>query len=79
MITPLKTGDFESISGTIKVKDGIANDINIYSKGKDLNMYLAGSYNISSLIADMEIYGSLSKNFSTILGKIGNSSLNRLF
>ena len=32
-------------------------------------MYLAGSYNISSLIADMEIYGSLSKNFSTILGK----------
>ena len=40
-------------------------------------MYLAGSYNISSLIADMEIYGSLSKNFSTILGKIGNSSLNR--
>ncbi len=79
LITPLKTGDFESISGTIKVKDGIANDINIYSKGKDLNMYLAGSYNISSLIADMEIYGSLSKNFSTILGKIGNSSLNRLF
>ncbi len=79
LITPLKTGDFESISGTIKVKDGIANDINIYSKGKDLNMYLAGSYNISSLIADMEIYGSLSKNFSTILGKIANSSLNRLF
>ena len=79
LITPLKTGDFESISGNIKVKDGIANDINIYSKGKDLNMYLEGSYNISSLIADMEIYGSLSKNFSTILGKIGNSSLNRLF
>jgi len=79
LITPLKTGNFESISGDVKVKDGIATDINIYSKGKDLNMYLTGSYNISSLIADMEIYGSLSKNFSTLLGKIGNSSLNRLF
>lgn len=79
LITPLKTGNFESISGDIKVKNGIANEINIYSKGKDLNMYLTGSYNISTLVADMEIYGSLSKNFSTLLGKIGNSSLNRLF
>ncbi|MBD5401761.1 AsmA-like C-terminal region-containing protein, partial [bacterium] len=79
LITPLKTGNFESISGTVKVKDGIAEDIQVYSKGKDLNMYLSGSYNIASLVADMEIYGSLSKNFSTLLGKIGNSSLNRLF
>lgn len=79
LITPLKTGNFEKISGNIKVKDGIANDINVYSKGKDLNMYLTGNYNISTLVADMEIYGSLSKNFSTLLGKIGNSSLNRLF
>ena len=79
LITPLKTGNFESISGDIHVKDGIADDINVYSKGKDLNMYLTGSYNLSTLVADMEIYGSLSKNFSTLLGKIGNSSLNRLF
>lgn len=79
LITPLKTGNFESISGEIKVKDGIANDIQIYSKGKDLNMYLTGTYNISTLVADMEVYGSLSKNFSTLLGRIGNASLNRLF
>ncbi len=79
LITPLKTGNFESISGDIKVKNGIANSINVYSKGKDLNMYLTGSYNISTLVADMEVYGSLSKNFSTLLGRIGNASLNRLF
>lgn len=79
LITPLKTGNFESISGDIKVKDGIADEINVYSKGKDLNLYLTGSYNISTLVADMEVYGSLSKNFSTLLGRIGNASLNRLF
>src|SRR5574344_30020 len=79
LITPLKTGNFESISGDVKVKNGVATDINVYSKGQDLNMYLTGSYNISTLVADMEIYGSLSKNFSTLLGVIGNSSLNRLF
>ncbi|MGN0031902.1 MAG: AsmA-like C-terminal region-containing protein [Candidatus Gastranaerophilaceae bacterium] len=79
IITPLKTGHFKSISGDIHVKDGIAEDINVYSSGKDLNMYMTGSYNIASLVADMEVYGSLSKNFSTIRGKIANSSLNTLF
>lgn len=79
LITPLKTGNFQSISGSIKVKNGIANDIQVFSKGKDLNMYLTGSYNIATLVADMEVYGSLSKNFSTLLGRIGNASLNRLF
>ena len=79
LITPLKTGNFKSISGNIHVENGIANDINVYSSGQDLNMYMTGSYNLSTLIADMEVYGSLSKNFSTILGKIANSSLNTLF
>lgn len=79
LITPLKTGNFKSINGTIHVKDGIADDINVYSSGEDLNMYMTGSYNIATLVADMEVYGSLSKNFSTILGRIANSSLNTLF
>ena len=79
LITPLKTGNFKSISGDIKVQDGVANEINVYSSGDDLNLYLTGSYNIASLVADMEVYGSLSKNFSTLLGRIGNSSLNTLF
>ncbi len=78
LITPLKTGNFSQISGDVKVKNGVANNINVYSQGKELNMYMTGSYNLSTLVADMEIYGSLSKNFSTLLGKIGNASLNRL-
>ena len=40
---------------------------------------MTGSYNISTLVADMEVYGSLSKNFSTLLGRIANTSLNTLF
>jgi hypothetical protein len=79
LITPLKTGNFKSISGSVNVENGVANDINVYSSGQDLNMYMTGSYNLSTLVADMEVYGSLSKNFSNILGKIANSSLNTLF
>ena len=78
LITPLKTGDFDRITGDVRVQNGVATDINVYSYGKELNMYLTGSYDFSTLIADMEVYGSLSKNFSTLLGLIGNASLNRL-
>ena len=78
LLTPLKTGDFESISGNINITDGIADDINIYSRGKDLNMYLKGKYDLSTSIADMKIFGSLSKNITTVFGKIKNASFNTL-
>ncbi len=79
LITPLKTGSFDSISGNISLADGIAKEINIYSGGKDLNMYMSGTYNIVTSVADMKIYGSLSKNITTVFGKIRNASLNTLF
>lgn len=78
LITPLKTGNFDSISGDIHLTEGTADRINIYSDGQDLNMYMTGSYNLLTSIADMEIYGSLSKNITTVFGKIKNASLNTL-
>ena len=79
LITPLKTGDFESIYGSVNLTGGIADNIQIFSKGKDLNMYMKGSYNILTSVADMQIFGSLSKNITTVFGKIKNASLNTLF
>ena len=79
LVTPLKTGDFESISGDIHISNGVADNINIYSNGNDLNMYMTGNYNLTTSIADMKIYGSLSKNITTVFGKIKNASLNTLF
>lgn len=79
LITPLKTGNFESISGDMHLANGVADSINIYSSGNDLNMYMTGSYNIVTSVADMQILGSLSKNITTVFGKIKNASLNTLF
>ncbi len=79
LITPHKTGDFDSITGHFHIAEGIADDIQIYSSGKELNMYMKGSYNFTNLIANMQIFGALSKNFSTLFGKIANASLNTLF
>ena len=79
IITPLKTGDFSSIYGTIDIKDGIANDIEIATRGKDLSLFISGSYNFSSANAEMEVLGMLSKKISTMFGPLGNLSLNTLF
>ncbi len=79
LVTPLKTGDFQSISGDVHIANGIADKINIYSSGHDLNMYMTGNYDIVTSIADMQLLGSLSKNITTVFGKIKNASLNTLF
>lgn len=79
LLTPLKTGQFENINGIFTINSGIADSIQIFSKGKDLSLFLTGTYNFSTQIADMEIFGRLAKKISTILGPVGNASLNSLF
>lgn len=79
LITPHKTGNFESIKGNFKITEGIANNIEIFSDGKELNIYMKGNYNFTNLNADMQVFGNLTKNFSTGFGKIANASLNTLF
>lgn len=78
LLSPLKSGEFKTISGDFKIKDGVAESINIYSSGKDLNLYISGKYNISSAIADFQIFGSLSKDITTVFNKVKNLSLNTL-
>lgn len=79
LITPLKTGNFESINGSFDINGGVASFIQIFSKGKDLSLFLTGTYNFQTLIADMEVFGRLSKKISNALGTIGNTSINTLF
>lgn len=79
LVTPLKTGEFEEIKGEFKISNGIADKVQIYSIGKDLSLFLNGKYNLSTYIADLTIYGRLTKKYSNILGPVGNASLNALF
>lgn len=79
LISPLKTGEFEMIAGNFRIKDGVARNVEIASKGKDLGLYTQGTYNFATSIAEMQVYGLLSKKISTFLGPIGNMSINTLF
>lgn len=79
LLTPLKTGEFENINGNFAINSGVANAIQIFSRGKDLSIFLTGTYNFSTQIADMDVFGRLAKKVTTVLGSVGNASLNSLF
>jgi hypothetical protein len=79
LLAPSKTGEFSDIFGSINIKDGVARNIEITTKGKDLNLFIGGTYNFATSIANMEVLGLLSRKISTILGPIGNVSINTLF
>lgn len=78
LLSPLKSGEFKNIKGDFKITDGVADDINIYSNGKDLNLYITGNYNLDNSIADFRVFGSLSKEVTTMINKVKNLSLNTL-
>ena len=79
VLTPLKTGEFSDIYGVMNFTDGVADNIEISTKGKDLSLFISGKYNLSTSQADMEVLGILSKKISTMLGPVGNMSINTLF
>ena len=77
-LTPYKTGEFEKISGNLSIANGEIETLNIFSKGKNLSLFLDGNYSILENFADIQIYGKLSQNISNALGAIGNASINQL-
>ena len=79
LLNLVKTGYFSGINGGCKIENGIAKDIEIFSQGDNLSLYIHGEYDISKTNANMEILGKLSKKISTIFGTLGNTSLNTFF
>ncbi len=78
LIAPIKTGYFDSIKGNFALKNGIAQNIEVYSKGDNLNIYMNGEFDILQQYADLRVYGRLTKKATSILGKVGNLSFNSL-
>ncbi len=79
LLNLVKTGYFSNINGGCSIENGIAKNIEIFSKGENLSLYIHGNYDIANTHAEMEILGKLSKRISTIFGAIGNTSLNTFF
>ncbi len=78
LIAPIKTGHFDTIKGSFTLKNGIAQNMEIYSKGSNLNLYINGEFDVLQNYADMRVFGRLTKRATNILGPIGNLSFNSL-
>ncbi|MDD3236499.1 MAG: AsmA-like C-terminal region-containing protein [Candidatus Gastranaerophilales bacterium] len=79
IVNPIKTGTFSSINGSFTLSNGTIENLEIYSKGENLSIYLKGTYDIVNANADMKVLGRLSRKISTVLGPVGNASLNSFF
>lgn len=79
LLNLVKSGYFSNIIGSCTIEEGETDDLEIFSTGDNLSMYIHGKYDLATSTADMEILGKLSKNISTIFGAIGNTSINTLF
>ena len=79
LLIPVKTGNFSQITGNMIITDGNAQNIEISSAGENLSLYITGNADIINQNAQMIVLGRLSKKLSTILGPVGNASLNTLF
>lgn len=78
VLIPYKTGEFSSINGVISMELGKVDKLEVFSKGKDLSIYLHGTYDIVNNDADLEVLGRLSRKVASVLGPLGNASINSL-
>ena len=79
LLLPVQQGDFDTIQGDLKIKNGTIDDMKIYSKGQNLSILITGSFDLETSKTDLNILGKLSKNINTVLGPVGNTSLNSFF
>ena len=75
----VKTGYFSNINGQAVIDNGVVKNIEIFSQGENMSLYIHGDFDILNTHANMEILGNLSKRISTFFGAVGNTSLNTFF
>ena len=78
LLAPKKTGYFNTINVDFKVKNGVLFTDDLVSRGENLSIYLAGNFDMTTNYADFTILGRVSKSIVSILGPIGDFSINKL-
>lgn len=73
-----KTGYFDTINVDFKVKNGVLFTDDLVSRGENLNIYLAGSFDMTTNYSDFTILGRVSKSVVKILGPVGDLCINKV-
>ena len=78
LLTPQKTGHFDTISLDVRIQNGILHTDNLISKSQNLNLYIMGSFDMETNYADLTVLGRLPKKIKGVLGPIGSLSINSM-
>lgn len=78
LLSPKKTGYFDTINVNFKVKNGVLFTDDLVSRGENLSIYLAGNFDMTTNFSDFTILGRVSKSVVKILGPIGDLSINKV-
>lgn len=78
ILSPVKTGEFDTIKGSLDLKNGVVRNVEVYSKSNNLNLFINGEFDIIQQYANMRVYGRLKQKETNFLGKVGNVSFNSL-
>ena len=71
-------GKFDSITGSLELKDNVVEKMQIKSSSPQLSSYIAGKYNLENSDAALRIYTKFSSKHKGLTGALRNISLNSL-
>lgn len=70
------TGQFKTLNGTITFTGGWANIQEFKSTGPNMSLWANGRFNLLTNFVDMKVLGRISPRVASVLGPMGNFSLN---
>lgn len=83
-LTKQNTGDFREIKGEVNIKNGIADILNVTSRGSNMSLHLEGNYNLITQYLDLKVLGRIPNsvvntmgNFAKDMQNVPTSSLER--
>lgn len=79
LIHPVNKGAFSKVSGDFNIKNGVIEDIKIFSRGEHLSTYISGKYDYSEDNGDIVVFGKFGRKTSGVFGPVGDLSLNAFF
>lgn len=74
-ITGKNTGNFKTLNGSVSINNGWANITSFKSQGPNMSLYATGKYNLLTEYADVKVLGKISSTIVSVLGPIGNFTL----
>lgn len=77
-VTRVDTGQFKTLEATVTFANSWANIQEFKSSGPNMSLWANGKYNLLTNFADMTVLGRISPRVASVLGPLGNLSIDKI-